>query len=102
VFRKFSHIIKPIPSDCWVFIDENPGTINEGYFLVDPTNPSLWIDRPACYHNRAGGLSYADGHAEIKKWSDSKVLAQGPAQSLPKDPNSPDLPWLQERTTAFK
>ncbi len=99
VFRKFSQIVTPTPTDCWVLIDENPGTINEGYFLVDLTVPNTWIDRPACYHLNAGGLSFADGHAEIRKWSDSKVLAQGKAQTLPKDPNSPDLPWLQLRTT---
>ena len=26
------------------------------------------VDYPASYHNRAGGFSFADGHAEIKKW----------------------------------
>ena len=26
------------------------------------------VDFPASYHNGAGGLSFADGHAEIRRW----------------------------------
>src|SRR2546426_7399595 len=29
-------------------------------------------DFPASYHNKAGGLSFADGHAEIHRWRDRK------------------------------
>lgn len=102
-FRKQSDIINPPPSRCWVLIDENPGTINDGWFMEDPISyPTTWVDMPACYHNRAGGLSFADGHAEIKKWSDSKVLSQRSGTFTARDPNSSDLFWLQERTTSRK
>ncbi len=35
-----------------------------------PTNPRLYrfLDIPASYHGKAGGFSFADGHAELKKW----------------------------------
>jgi len=103
VFRKQSDIINPPPSKCWVLIDENPGTINDGWFMEDPIGyPNTWVDMPACYHHRAGGLSFADGHAEIKKWTDSRVLAQRYSVFTPRDMNSPDLPWLHERTTSRK
>src|SRR2546422_889300 len=30
-------------------------------------------DYPASYHNRAGGLRFADGHSEIKRWVDPRT-----------------------------
>ncbi|NOS71423.1 MAG: type II secretion system protein, partial [Verrucomicrobia bacterium] len=74
VFRKQSDIIRPAPSNCWVTIDENPFSINDGWFVCDPSNLNEWIDIPATYHNGSGGLSFADGHAEIKKWKDAAIL----------------------------
>ena len=98
-FRKQGEIIAPSPSQCWVFIDENPNSINDGWFVCDPNNLNLWYDIPATYHNGAGGLSFADGHCEIKKWRDANILkAKGVNQ--PKDPGVADLAWLQERSTS--
>jgi len=99
VFYRQGDLISPRPDHAWVFIDENPNSVNDGWFVCDPNSPVEWWDVPASYHNGAGGLSYADGHAEIKKWTDAKVL-NAKANNQPKDPNSSDLPWLQERSTA--
>ncbi|HEU5071639.1 MAG TPA: prepilin-type N-terminal cleavage/methylation domain-containing protein [Verrucomicrobiae bacterium] len=96
IFRKQANLRKP--SEIWVTIDENPETINDGWFLVRPQTPSQWRDIPASYHNNAGGLSFADGHAEIKRWTDSGVL-HNPVVGMRKDGSSSDLTWLQERTT---
>jgi prepilin-type N-terminal cleavage/methylation domain-containing protein/prepilin-type processing-associated H-X9-DG protein len=99
-FRKQSDIFGSIgPSQCWVLIDENPSSINDGWFACDPNKPTLWYDIPASYHGGAGGLSFADGHCEIKKWRDTSVL-RATKTDLPKDPGSDDLPWLQARSTA--
>jgi prepilin-type N-terminal cleavage/methylation domain-containing protein/prepilin-type processing-associated H-X9-DG protein len=90
------------PTLTWVTIDENPDTINDGWFLLKPQSPNVWRDVPATYHNDAGGLSFADGHAEIKKWSDSSVLGNlpnTPRTSMFRDPNSDDLQWMLNRTT---
>ena len=98
-FRKQAQIAKP--SETWVTIDENPASINDGWFVCDPTRGTAgaWVDIPATYHNRAGGIAFADGHSEIKKWKDRNVLnlAVPPAA---KDPAYNDLLWLQERTTS--
>jgi prepilin-type N-terminal cleavage/methylation domain-containing protein/prepilin-type processing-associated H-X9-DG protein len=100
-FRKMNDITTPNPSQCWVFIDENPNSINDGWFISDPNllNGNQWVDIPATYHNTAGGLSFADGHAEIKKWRDSKMIAAKGTDVL-RDINSTDLAWLNERTTS--
>ena len=64
---KIGHI--PNPAMTWVTLDEHPDSINDGFFIV-PTDPIpiQWGDGPASYHNGACGFSFADGHAEIKKW----------------------------------
>jgi prepilin-type N-terminal cleavage/methylation domain-containing protein/prepilin-type processing-associated H-X9-DG protein len=97
VFRKQVLIVSP--SMTWVMIDENPNTINDGSFACDPNDPTKWPDSPATYHNGAGGLSFADGHVEIKKWKDGNILT-ATKTDVPRDPSSPDLFWLQQRTTS--
>jgi prepilin-type N-terminal cleavage/methylation domain-containing protein/prepilin-type processing-associated H-X9-DG protein len=96
VFRRQTNIRNP--AQTWVTIDENPKSINDGWFLVRPNASTVWRDVPAAYHNNAGGMSFADGHAEIKKWKDSSVVSQAGSYAR-KDPNSKDLDWLIERTT---
>jgi len=99
--KKASDMQRPVM--IWVTIDENPITINDGSFRV-PTQPltvNEWIDMPATYHNNAGGLSFADGHAEIRKWVDRAVL-RGKTDPLnysrvPAD-GIKDIDWMQERT----
>ncbi len=58
----------PTPVNFWVFIDEHPDSINDGYFLNNPGGNTHWGDGPASYHNGACGLAFADGHSEIHKW----------------------------------
>ena len=95
--KKTSQIKRP--PMIWVTVDENPNTINDGSFRV-PIATATWVDFPAIYHNNAGGLSFADGHSEIRKWRDSAILkpktigdySDRPAQI----PN--DIRWVQERT----
>jgi prepilin-type processing-associated H-X9-DG protein len=52
---------------------------------------------PANYHNGACGFSFADGHAEIKKWKDPDTLSKK-IVSNPKGVH--DVPWIQVRTSA--
>ena len=95
-FRNMAEIIRP--SDTWVTIDENPGSINDGWFVVDP-RIQTWVDVPATYHNGAGGLAFADGHAEIKKWKDGAIMVEVPPdRAVPRDGRK-DLKWMQERST---
>ncbi len=101
-FRKQGDITVPGPAMAWVFIDENPWGINDGFFVCDPA-VQTWVDIPASYHNGAGGLSFADGHAEIKKWRDSHVLnchSPPPPGGVPQDASTGDLGWLQERSSS--
>jgi prepilin-type N-terminal cleavage/methylation domain-containing protein/prepilin-type processing-associated H-X9-DG protein len=108
IYRRLTDIVAPSPVDCWVFIDESPGTVNDGYFLCDPaSNPTQWIDLPAAYHNGAGGVAFADGHSQIRKWRDGRIMDAlninfNTYPSAPRENPAVDLTWLQERSTAKK
>lgn len=95
IFRKQSNINRP--ADTWVTIDENPEIINDGWFVVRMDTPNVWRDIPASYHNSAGSLSFADGHAEIRRWKDPTIISN-PLVGGRAVLNS-DLKWLQDRTT---
>jgi prepilin-type N-terminal cleavage/methylation domain-containing protein/prepilin-type processing-associated H-X9-DG protein len=93
------------PTMAFVFIDENPASINDGYWAQDPTKPTTWIDSPAHYHNKGGNLSFADGHAERKKWTDGNVLAGkygGPTGFSASPADGLDLPWMHSRCSVQK
>ena len=99
-FRKSSDISKA--AETWVTLDENPASINDGWFVCDPATPTTWVDLPATYHNGANGMAYADGHSEIKKWRDPAITkiykaAQNFVTAMQKPPV--DLKWLDDRTT---
>jgi prepilin-type N-terminal cleavage/methylation domain-containing protein len=70
VFRKTTDF--RTPTDTFVFLDEHPDTLDDGWFIFcnnnDPTERTTWENLPASGHGGAGGLSYADGHSEIHKW----------------------------------
>ena len=100
-FRKESDLVIPGASRIFTFIDENPYSINDGWFICDPTIRA-WVDKPATYHGNAGGLAFADGHAEIKRWRDSALIGFRGTTSTdlpPPTPDPGDLGWLQERST---
>ena len=101
MFTKQTGFTVPGPTQTFVFIDENPNTIDDGYFVCDPNQANHWVNAPATYHNKGGCLSFADGHSELKVWRDSKVQTTT-ANDFASDPNSSDLVWLQQRSTALK
>lgn len=90
--------------NTWVLLDECPDSINDSFFAVQvqPGGSAVWTDVPASTHNGAGGFSFADGHAEIKKWLNGNTRALVRRLSPCPDNNlySPnDLAWLQQHTT---
>lgn len=59
------------------------------------------IDLPAVYHTGASGMSFADGHSEIKKWR-NKVLEYDRRPPTGNDnpaAGQSDAGWLAQRAT---
>ncbi|MCL4785540.1 MAG: DUF1559 domain-containing protein [Verrucomicrobia bacterium] len=96
-FRKLSDISRPSPAQAFVFVDEHPEGIDDGYFLVDLEHRGAWANLPANYHNGACGFSFADGHSETKKWRDPHTLS---ARLVPNPVGPNDVPWVQFRSSA--
>jgi prepilin-type N-terminal cleavage/methylation domain-containing protein/prepilin-type processing-associated H-X9-DG protein len=105
-FPQFIQYLKqtqvPRPAKTWLFIDEHPDSINDGYFINNP-GVNHWQDIPACYHNGACGFSFADGHSEIKKWRSNASkytivqFSYPPTKAFDAAGNA-DFAWYLERT----
>ncbi len=94
------------PADTWVFVDEHPDSINDGFFTMN-MNPAPNLaaarlqDAPASYHNGACGFAFADGHSEIKKWKDprTKIPVRRSDYVEGNQANNKDVEWIWSKTT---
>jgi prepilin-type N-terminal cleavage/methylation domain-containing protein/prepilin-type processing-associated H-X9-DG protein len=95
------------PSATFVFLDEHPDTINDGFFMNRLEEAPKWGNLPASFHNGAGNFTFADGHAESHRW----VVTTGPGATVRPNvkggaggifviDNTADWNWVKERTSA--
>ncbi len=92
----------PGPSRLWVLLDRDQFDLYEVVFQVSmKTQPTQWLGWPGTLHNFGCMFAFGDGHAEIHKWRDSRTKHAAPIgfQTVG-NPDSQDVLWLQERTTA--
>jgi prepilin-type N-terminal cleavage/methylation domain-containing protein/prepilin-type processing-associated H-X9-DG protein len=102
------------PAKLFLFIDEREDIVNWGNYMTQMAGYSLSNPRPAqyefdqdlpgIYHNKAAGLSFCDGHSEVRKWKDGRTT---PPLYLPIPSPYPvsgdqDVAWMQERSTRLK
>ena len=105
IFKKLSDVANVGASQMYVLLDEHPDSINAGGYanqMVESASAARIIDYPASYHNRAAGITFADGHAEIKKWLDARTVQPVKFYDMPLNvasPNNVDVIWLAERTS---
>ena len=95
------------PSDTWVFIDENPATINDASLAVAMVAPTatvgVIIDLPASYHNKASGMAFADGHSVIHQWKSWQMTDPATFNTSNSDPLFvEDTKWLTSVTSQLK
>jgi len=109
VFRKLGEMNDPGPTMTWVLLDEREDSINDGFWVTQMDSypnaaKTVIVDYPASYHNGACGFSFADGHAEIKKWLDPRTMPKlKKGQQIPlgvNSPNNKDVVWLQQRASS--
>ncbi len=91
------------PSQSWVFINEDPDSIDDGIMYVDPRavngNGSL-PEIPSTYLGGGCGISFADGHAEVHNWATTAFnhkISYKPYPGATLTGNA-DLAWLAQRT----
>ena len=106
------------PAQVFVFVDEREDAANWGNFMQDmhgysPVKPTpaayMFGDMPGNYHNLGCSFSFADGHAEMKKWKAApattpvhyELIFFDGTDSIPA-PYSPDVPVIQRIATCLK
>jgi prepilin-type N-terminal cleavage/methylation domain-containing protein len=108
VFRKLTDIAVMGHARAYLFIDENPDSINFGDFAVAmndglPDDQIYIIDVPASYHNGAGAISFSDGHAEIHRWLDPRtrpaITGVYMSTSVKPSPGNMDMRYLSDHTS---
>jgi prepilin-type N-terminal cleavage/methylation domain-containing protein/prepilin-type processing-associated H-X9-DG protein len=76
------------PSSIFVFLDEHPDSINDGYFLNQIASLE-WLDLPASYHGGAAAFGFGDGHVALQRWRYSRTRP-------PNRPDAAELPFQVE------
>jgi prepilin-type N-terminal cleavage/methylation domain-containing protein len=90
-FYKYSDFsAKQSASLTYVFVDENPLSINDGYFEIQPYG---YNDYPAKNHGYSSTFSFADGHSEIHRWKNWSQFQQR------NDPRGLDNTWLTQHAS---
>jgi prepilin-type N-terminal cleavage/methylation domain-containing protein/prepilin-type processing-associated H-X9-DG protein len=113
VYLRLADMVDPGPARTWILLDQRQDSINWGNFFTDmhgyPDQPGqvrFSYDFPASYHNGSGGFSFADGHAETRRWVDPRTTPPLSANQnslfaggVVPSPNNPDIIWMQDRST---
>jgi prepilin-type processing-associated H-X9-DG protein len=106
-------------SDCITFVEQSDTRgYNQDTFAMSINGPLPpitfnFVDIFATYHGNVGTFSFADGHAEARKWQDPAIKATGTAtlvqgsgiydyqlSPFKPDPTGHDAPWLIQHCVA--
>jgi prepilin-type N-terminal cleavage/methylation domain-containing protein/prepilin-type processing-associated H-X9-DG protein len=92
MWKKFSQIVHPVPSELFTLIDENSDTQVDAEFGNPPVGSpyyeqNVWWDMPSDRHNRGASISFVDGHVEHWRWQVPKIfyewIQQVPPEEMP-------------------
>jgi type II secretory pathway pseudopilin PulG len=104
VFARSHHLSSSAPAGIFSFADVHPDSICSPYFGVY-TRQEAFFNLPGSAHDRAGVVSFADGHAETRYWRDNRTVADRTIDHRPhyeESPGNPDLAWLRAHTTVLE
>jgi prepilin-type N-terminal cleavage/methylation domain-containing protein/prepilin-type processing-associated H-X9-DG protein len=118
-YNKSTDLTNPKPVDLFVFAEEHPDSINDGWMNVVAAGglgSPRWEDLPASFHGKKTNFSFADGHSESHKWINTGgnaagsgnpmgtcppvVMSPNPVNVWLAGPNIDDVIWAQNHATA--
>ena len=105
VANKTTDFRSPGPSDCWVYSDEHPDSIDDALMYTSTYAVTQFVELPGNQHGGACGLAFGDGHAEIHKWIGPVMNAHlavtyTTVQRVTCSSTDPDMVWLAQHTPA--
>ena len=103
-YYKGSDLTCPTPANAFVFLDESPASLQDGYFQLRLFTPGF-SDVPAAYLEGGCGFSFADGHGEIHRWQTANLaipVVRGlTLSSVDASGLNVDWIWLRQRSACL-
>ena len=112
-YNKASELTNPKPVDLFVFTEEHPDSMNDGWMNVIAQGGfgiPRWEDLPGSFHGKLTVFGFADGHAAAHKWVSpaytcppvTMVASNGgnPINTWLSGPDLTDITWAQTHATA--
>ncbi len=110
-YGKTTSMRSPTPDSLWVFMDENPYSINDGSMAISAVagpGKTYLIDFPSGNHGNAASIAFADGHAIVHRWTDARTYTpsgivqpgMGSTSATVQTPDNPDCYYLASITSA--
>ena len=94
-FRTATDIVSP--STTFVFTDVEPGSMCFTPFRIPDVDTQPWFTAPGAMHNKGTALTFADGHAETKKWKRPSFRPPAGGSPHPSPSDRVDVMWLRRR-----
>ena len=95
------------PAQTFVFVDEHPDTLNDGFFM-NRFYEFKWGNLPGSFHNGAANLSFTDGHVDPHRWAvrGPNGTVRPPVRgavggSFDANPRT-DFEWLRDHSSVLK
>jgi len=101
VAKKTTDFRTPSPGQTWVFSDEHPDSIDDILMYVAPYPTTFIEEFPGNEHDGAAGITFADGHADMHKWSGAMLNSPVRYVTVQRSPcllTDPDMLWLEQHT----
>ena len=107
VAKKSTDFHMPGPSDCYVFTDEHPDSIDDNLIYTASYPVTKFTELPGNQHGGGCGMNYADGHADVHAWRGPVMSAHnaviyltqiGRTQQVPCTVTDADMNWLAIHT----
>ncbi|MDB6020994.1 MAG: hypothetical protein JWQ04_851 [Pedosphaera sp.] len=104
VFNQMNDLSCLSPAMAWIFNDEHPGSIDDGFLKVSMTSGDF-PDLPGSSHGGACGFSFGDSHVELRKWLTGQVnvavVRNISLHNVEAGMNNPDYLWFTRRSTCL-
>jgi prepilin-type processing-associated H-X9-DG protein len=105
-FTKISDFAPVNPTKMFTFADTAPGFVCHAGFVV-VMGLGNYYHYPAAHHDDGGTLSFADGHAEYKRWVEPGTIKEAQtvqwiSSHLFFRSSNRDLYWLREHASVRK
>jgi prepilin-type N-terminal cleavage/methylation domain-containing protein/prepilin-type processing-associated H-X9-DG protein len=105
VAQKVTDFHSPGPSECWVYIDEHPDSMDDALMYTANYAVTTFTELPGNLHAGGCGVAFGDGHSEVHNWKGPVMTTHRKVtyvvqRNLTCSTSDPDMLWLAQHTPA--